>query len=418
MKRTIFFIILIFLTKFFSAFSQNKLREIPDLPFANFAENRIIFPADSAKFVAFFEKLHRLRTAPAEQLNVVYMGGSHVQAGILTGRLRENLISLVPISIAGRGLIFPFSAAKTNNPSSFKVRHNGVWQSAKSTQKSPAFPLGLTGIALETADHDAKISVSLNAAELPIGTAPHLFSRVKLLADADSAAPVLLIDTDTIFAQKLDADNAVFEFQLPKESDSLTILPRPTATNFRLNLRGILLENPRPGIVCHGVGVNGATLNAYLKCEKFTADLALLKPDLVILAIGVNDAMNEHFSPENFKSAYASLLARIRAAAPDCALLFVSNNDTFRRKNRAFVNNKNGALASQSFRELAQNFDTGFWDLYQIMGSSGAMKRWEEAGFAKRDKVHFTAKGYLLLGDLLFNALENSYQENLENFNK
>jgi hypothetical protein len=41
------------------------------------------------------------------------------------------------------------------------------------------------------------------------------------------------------------------------------------------------------------------------------------------------------------------------------------------------------------------------------MGGLSSMQRWERAGLAKVDKVHFTNRGYSLIGDLFYNALVN-----------
>ena len=39
------------------------------------------------------------------------------------------------------------------------------------------------------------------------------------------------------------------------------------------------------------------------------------------------------------------------------------------------------------------------------------MARWEAAGLAQADKVHFTPAGYKLLADLLFDAIMESYEK-------
>ena len=49
--------------------------------------------------------------------------------------------------------------------------------------------------------------------------------------------------------------------------------------------------------------------------------------------------------------------------------------------------------------------------LFEIMGGLGSMKLWEKEGMAAKDKVHFTHKGYVLIGDLFYNALINAYLE-------
>ena len=88
------------------------------------------------------------------------------------------------------------------------------------------------------------------------------------------------------------------------------------------------------------------------------------------------------------------------------------NRFLIRRK--GYVVNSNGKLAEQSFLRLGKDCDAGVWDLFDIMGGLGSMRKWEEAGLAKRDKIHFTEKGYELVGDLLFNALMDKYVEHLK----
>ena len=76
--------------------------------------------------------------------------------------------------------------------------------------------------------------------------------------------------------------------------------------------------------------------------------------------------------------------------------------------------NTNGQLAEQAFLRLGKECDAGVWNLFDIMGGLGSMRKWEEAGLAKRDKIHFTEAGYELVGDLLFNALMDKYVEYLK----
>jgi len=49
-----------------------------------------------------------------------------------------------------------------------------------------------------------------------------------------------------------------------------------------------------------------------------------------------------------------------------------------------------------------------------LMGGYKSMLKWQKAGLANKDRVHFTNKGYVLLGDLMFEALMKSYMFNLK----
>ena len=48
------------------------------------------------------------------------------------------------------------------------------------------------------------------------------------------------------------------------------------------------------------------------------------------------------------------------------------------------------------------------------MGGLGAIKNWQLNGYAKKDKIHLTKKGYILMGDLMFEALIQEYDKHLQ----
>jgi lysophospholipase L1-like esterase len=174
-------------------------------------------------------------------------------------------------------------------------------------------------------------------------------------------------------------------------------------------LRGFWLENQLPGISYIDIGVNGASVPSYLKCGYLENDLSFVKPDLCIFSIGINDASGSNLDTTQFKNNYKELIRRIKSVAPDCAVLFTTNNDSYIRTRRNYHNNPNGLLAQQAFYSLGKHYNTGIWDLFSFMGGLGSMKKWEQEGLAQKDKVHFTPAGYRLLGDLLYNALISEY---------
>ena len=183
-------------------------------------------------------------------------------------------------------------------------------------------------------------------------------------------------------------------------------------------LTGVLLENNMPGISVHGVGVNGASVPSYLRCDDFERDLELIRPDLIIFGIGINDASENSFEKQAFKKNYDKLIQIIKRVNPDCALLFMTNNDSYKRakgkkKNRYEVNT-NGLIVEEAFMEMGKKYNAAVWDQFDIMGGLKSMQDWENAGLAKKDKVHFTKEGYQLLGDLLYNALITKYIEHIQ----
>lgn len=396
---------------------QPLLHPIPDYPFANFDRNGIEFPGDKDNFELFFNKLDSLFFFGKGHINILHIGGSHVQAGVFSQTVRNNLLALCPGITAARGLIFPFSAGRTNNPSSFSTRYTGDWSYCRNAVSFDQ-TLGLAGASITTNDPDASITIIARDRNPSDNTPRFDFNEVKIIgySDCDSLVPFIKIDRTTLFPT-FDEKQSAYTFHLPHYTDSICFFLTEAEGEFTIT--GIYLDNGMPGISYNDIGVNGARVHSYLLCEDLERDLALVKPDLIIFGIGINDASGDNFTKQAFKNDYRALIETIRKVSPDCAILFITNNDSYKRlRRRRYAVNTNGTLAEAAFKELAQEYDAGLWNQFEIMGGLRSMQQWEKYGLAQKDKVHFTNNGYKLMGDLLFNALIDSYTEYLRKFNK
>ncbi|GAB1450119.1 hypothetical protein MASR2M47_01750 [Draconibacterium sp.] len=105
------------------------------------------------------------------------------------------------------------------------------------------------------------------------------------------------------------------------------------------------------GFVYHSIGINGAQVPSFNRCYLFEKQLAVLKPDLVILGLGINDAYGKRFSQNDYEANYGELIASIRKAAPQTAIIFTTNNDSYLY--RRYVN-KNGEKVEQSMLKMAE----------------------------------------------------------------
>ena len=150
----------------------------------------------------------------------------------------------------------------------------------------------------------------------------------------------------------------------------------------------------------------------YLRCQNFTRDLRMLHPDMVIFGIGINDAAGKDFDTAAFRANYLSLIDSIRTINPDCAFIFITNNDSFRKvRRRKYEVNRNGLLAREVFYRLAKDTDGAVWDQFEVMGGLKSMDQWYKANLAQKDRIHFTLAGYQLIGNLFTNALFKAYSD-------
>ncbi len=418
MKKWLAFIMLLFAYGMLVAQDSTLLKPVPKLPFAHFDRNRIVFPGDSTAMERFFSKMDSVVFLGQGNVSIMHIGGSHVQAGVFTQQFRDDLLSIGDDLMGGQYFVFPFTAGGTNNPSHFMVSSTGSWTYCRNAvRKETDKRMGLAGAAITTTDPNATVSI-VSRSRRPTELTPEFsFNKVTLIgfSETDNVMPVVSYDDTTRQGQYNDYQST-YTFLLPALTDSICI--RFDTMPGEFTLTGVLLENGASGISVHGVGVNGASVPSYLRCDDFERDLELIKPDLIIFGIGINDAAEKDFEKRTFMKNYDDLIQIIQRVNPDCALLFLTNNDSYKRvrvkKKRRYEVNPNGKIVEDAFMEMGKQYNAAVWDQFDIMGGLRSMSDWEKAGLAQKDKVHFTNAGYQLLGDLLYNALITSYLEHVK----
>ena len=468
--------------------------------------NTIQFPQGSASFEPFFKKLDTLVFENRGKVRILHIGGSHLQADVISGRIREHLVKEYPGASAGRGFVFPYSAARTNTPASYASYYKGIWDKNKNVQHEITKSLGLLGIAISTRDPRAEITLLLDkyntepiwgetsfrvfgysdsndvepvlridsmdvfgtfdsTSQSYVFTSPRPIDTIQIAfrwADTTKQAEVAAFITDSLFKDSVARADSLARVADSLRMDSLGITPPPASsqqasqvaaadsmfqgdcedvldTNClnrdedlqaaldsaaahtvpprpHFTLTGILAENNAPGITYTNVGINGAKVSNYFEevCPLFEKEMSYYKPDLVIFAIGINDANVDVFNDKIFREDYDKLIKRIRKVSPKTAFIFETNNDSYRKvRKRKYVQHPNGEVARKSFFMLADKHKAGVWDKFSIMGGLGSMAKWEKADLAKKDKVHFKTAGYQLLGDMFYKALIQAYFDHI-----
>ena len=374
------------------------------------------FPGGREAQDAFYEKLDSLLLFHSRNVNIWHVGGSHVQADFFSHRMRSNLTDMQPGNIAVRGILFPFGMANTNWNHNYRMEYTGTWTAGRNIQRDAAFDFGISGIAASTTDSLASLTLVLNVGMTPTWQ----FSRLRMMgyASAETVCPFAVEERegmrDTLVAHP---DPIYGGWVLPFETlrDSTTVSFRiPQGETFTLT--GLIPENDLTGISYYSSGINGAAVPTWLRCSSLARDLGLVRPDLVVFAIGVNDAAVPYgdFNAEAFKNGYRRLISMVENVSPGCAYIFITNNDTYRRESRRVKRaNRNAPLVQKAFFELAEEYGGAVWDVFDFMGGLDSSPRWRDAGLMATDLIHFTRTGYELLGDLLYNAIIEDYMKRI-----
>lgn len=386
----------------FNSFSQNYPHAHQQYEFINEKNNKLVV-FNTKKWNTFLSKIHNQWQYGGQEINIIHFGGSHIQADVWSNRLRAYFQNIVPFNGAGRGLYFPFKLIKSNASPYFKTTHTGEWKGFRNSVSYHESPFGLLGARAELMDSLSSITFYINKEHC---SNCH-FDQIDFLIDDSLNNHCIHIISDSVISMESTRNRQ--SFLLSQLVDSVTVLiERESDELGKFSLFGLNFTNQSQGITYHSVGVNGASVPSYLRCEHLVDQIKLVNPDLVIFSVGINDAYEPTFSPKNYFQHYDTLIRMIKEKNPSTIFLFTTNNDSYYKRKMV---NERVIEAQKTMFKLAKKHDGVIWDLFSIMGGMNSIVKWEEFGLAKSDKIHFTTEGYKLTGDLLFEAFIKSYKE-------
>ena len=413
-NRSGLWLVIVSMTLTHGVLAQENPTRIPSLSFIDPAANKLVFAGDRSAWDRYHGKLDKLLLDGVGQVNIAHFGGSHIQADMWSMELRHRLQNVVPGVRGGRGFIFPYTMAGTNNPYWYNPAYTGHWTSTKNTVRTDSASLGIAGYSVTTKDSITTLKLSFRGDVYP----GYSFNRVKVLHRMDSSftATAWSPEADLHIDRQVDQARGYTAFTYDHYVDTLYLrFQRTDSLQRQFTLYGIILESDDPGFFYHANGVNGASTTSWLRCARFTNELALLKPDLVVFSIGINDAHDPDFSAERYERNYEQLIARALQASPGAAILLTTNTDSYIKRRYP---NKNGAAVREVMLRLSSKYGCAVWDTFGVMGGQGSVLKWENAGLAKKDRIHMTRTGYTVLGDLLFSAMVEAYGDHVRSANR
>lgn len=436
--------------------SENAVDQDLDL-----LENRIYYPE---QLTAFFEKLQCLEQEKKGKINIVHIGDSHVQAGFFSGKMRTLLQE--KFGNGGLGFAFPYNLAKTNGNPAIRYSSNVEWSSYRNVFPINGAQVGLSGIALSTNKKNLIIELSVKNSEYgfskmklftpsneqlyKIGTTDkevkmessvakkithkiksgetlsgiarkyrtnvtELKKMNKLSSNIIQIGKTLYIPTAqrepieiplNIFTS-IDGKKTedFYEFDFENELDRIYFYAGKESDLYDLN--GIVLENDKPGIVYHSIGVNGARFSDYNKYPLFFKQLKGLKPDLLVVSLGTNEAFDK-MSADEFQVQVNLFLKNIKKNNPDVDILLTTPPPSY------FSKGKPNTIASELTNELIINGIDGkyaIWDMYYYLGATLGLQYLQNEKMLAKDLVHYTIKGYEYTGELFFESLIDTYSK-------
>ncbi len=419
-------------------------------------KDKNILQNDSLGMSRFYQKLLALRQGKIEHVNIVQIGDSHLQSGFTPDEVRSGLQDFFGDS--GRGLVFPYRTVGANEPNDVLLTTQG-WAKGNSSTKTytvrkgdtksgiarrfgkstkslnrlnpglaskktikpgqvliisnstQKIPPGLCGYSLRTSSNLNSITVITKT----IANASQQFNMLSLLMDStDRKISIEVSDKNNKLLVKSVIDplsNAMNSVPLAWSDSVNSVQIKVNSLNGAnpgVTLYGITLERNAPGIMYHSIGISGAGFVRYNQNLRFFKQLTVLKPDLVIVSLGTNDAMGT-FRLTSCEQDALEFLSNIQEVLPNADILLTTPPNTYKVSRKGKVEVYAIPQICDMMKDVSNFNGFAWWNFYEIMGGQGSMKKWVSNGLAQYDHKHFSANGYREQGYLLRDSILQGY---------
>ena len=405
MIRNLFFLSLVLASGLVRGQDTIAYAIAPAYDFIKSEENEI---HNSVSIASFFEKLYQLKKTKNSTVNILQIGDSHIQADFLSSATRR-LIQL-EFGNAGRGLVFPGRVGRTNESPTIYSSSSANWETKRILYTNQPLPIGIGAMTLQTKQAGATLSLRTKSSD----GISYAFNKVTFLFQKDFNSYNLVVK-DSLGEYLAYVGPYTFEttntsrILLPFATNQIefqTLQSTPSQNQFVLF--GINLENSKPGVIYHATGGNGAKVKHYLEAVYFAEQSKELSPDLIIISLGTNEAIEYPYVDPKFKDQLNTFVSVLKRENPNAQFLFTTPPDFYKKKTRR---NPGVEVIRDKIIEYAIENNLAYWDLYTSGGGKHSADLWKKNGLLQNDGIHFTKAGYELQGSLLYEALVKGFNE-------
>ncbi|KTC18151.1 hypothetical protein AO392_24740 [Pseudomonas putida] len=331
----------------------------------------------------------KLRTSSRTPVNIVQFGDSHTAADLFSGEMRRLLQSQYGDGGIGFVAATPVPGTRYDNLILKTARRQWELVSARN-QQSTQFPLGgYLSVPLA-----ANPSVRLEARE----PSAQRYRISALYQARENSSLTARGGQNAARRVMLAASNGQWRFSPPLNSISL---PVDMSLNVHPGtvLGGWYIQGQKnAGVTYSALGINGARLEVQDKWQAgWQENLKALRPDLIILAYGTNEAFDNTLDMAKYRDQLRRTVAQLKRVQPRAVILLVGPSDSIKQRGaRTCATRRPQSLPQvvQIQRQVARQANVLFWDWQAYMGGECSIARWQAEGLARGDLVHLTADGY------------------------
>jgi lysophospholipase L1-like esterase len=358
--------------------------------------------------VSFYEKLYQLEKNPQSKVRIAYYGDSMTDGDLIVQDVRTNYQE----RFGGNGVGFvSITSESAASRGSVKSVYSKNWKTQSYLNvKRPMSPFGVNGHVFFANDKTNTTWVQYEAGTNKYSTT--LDNPVLFYGKSTKRGNVnFIIGKDTL-RKNLVPNNLVNSLKVT--SGSIKAFKANFVHADSIPIYGFNFDNGS-GVHVDNFSQRG---NSGLPISMFDADVmrafnSNLKYDLVVLHYGTN-VLN--YGTKNYywyEKGMKKVVNKIKESFPGVSILIVSTADKSTKYELEMKTDSAVVPLMKAQKRYALESESGFVNLYTLMGGDGSMVKWvdETPARANKDYTHFNQRGAKAIGRLLYDQLNKGYEE-------
>lgn len=356
----------------------------------------------------FYAKLNELEKSQSGKVRVAYFGDSMNDGDYIV----QDVRSLFQEDFGGKGVGYvAISSLSAGARGSISHQFSKNWTSQSFVKvKKPIKPFGIDGQVFFAKDPGQTYwvrykaqsqlhSTELNDPVLFYGSSHGHNGYVSIKADKDSVFTKELSPSDQLNTLQLTSRN-VKSLQVDfHNTDSIPI--------YGLNFddgKGVHIDN-------FSIRGNSGLPLSILNPSLMNAFDRILNYDLVVLHYGANvlgyGSLNYNWYEKNM----TTVVNNLRECFPNADILIISTADKASKIDGVMQTDPAVVPLAKAQQNYARKTNSGYINLYELMGGKGSMITWVDNKLAGKDYTHFNGSGSKKIAKLIYSEIHKGYDK-------
>ncbi|MGB6092802.1 MAG: hypothetical protein WBF83_03485 [Moheibacter sp.] len=349
----------------------------------------------------FYEALRSLENDPSRKVRIGYYGDSMTDGDLITQDLREHFQD----RFGGGGVGFvPITSESAKSRASIVHQFSPDWKKISFvTDFRPKYSFGLSGNVFFITDSTGSAWLRIR----PTAYKKHnsRLDQITLYYGKSKNR------SGTVNQQSLITDSLVNSIRLNPKGNIADFQFRNAA---EIPFYGVSLDEPN-GVNLDNFSSRG---NSGLPFSLFDIRLMndfdkTLHYDLIVLHFGANVLSYGKKNYSWYENSMTKVVNHLKECFPNTDILIISTADKASKINGKMQTDPSVAFLLEAQRNYALSTQSGFLDLYNLMGGENSMVNWadSEPSMANKDYTHFNSRGAEKIAGLIYNQIIKGYED-------